>query len=1038
MSPGVATTASRTLADRLETPRRWLREIDRSGLADLGPVRAALEALLDEPIGPGLAEALRRIILLTEVCECLADGGSATAIEVSGFCDRALDDLGTALTDEQAVARSARIVEESSERWGQYLGLIDPAEPLPPDLSDPFAVEPVEEDCPSAIAPADLLRMLMGATEARQDDIGGSEPRPDPLPRGVGSSGAPPTLTPTLSQRERGPDQFLPLPLGEGRGEGAPDAESALTLTLSHKERGPDWLPLGAGQGEGAPGPKPDVEVPASDEDDATLTFPAIGAGMDPELREAFLAEAADLFERIESLVLGLGQGKPDGEALHELGRCFHTLKGASGSVGLVELSTLVHGLENGLEETGGGAAAELVNGLHDGLRQIERILDALRGGTTADLPASIEAGPGLGPEAAGRAVEATDPSPGRPSDAGSLTPSRRNPMAAAPSDATASEGPLRVPSAKIDVLMDLASELITRRGFWSTQAGGMREFAAQSRACRNRLLASIEQLHDLGLAREVPRGVAATPIVIDPDADLPGLVRRLSEQAEDLAALTEIARASTNLLADQSDALDRLTAQLWDALQAIRITPVRGLFLRLARVAHDAGRVEGRQVEVQMIGEEDGLDRAVQDKAMEPLLHVVRNAVGHGIEAPADRVNAGKPMTGHVTLEARREGNTMALSVADDGRGLDYAAIEAKGRRLGLLGAHEPAVVDRLNALIFEPGFSTREAANAISGRGVGMDVVAQEVARLQGTIDLTSEPGKGTRLTIRLPVRLALERAMIVRVDGQALALPVGLIDAVRPFVPGDRQGHGASAVVRVRDQTVRLIDVRDVLGFPAASPTSCPKLLLTHGDGGALGLLVDTIEGTRELVFRPLDPLLGGHPVFSGTSLLASGEVILALRPSGLARRLREAGSPASRSRREPVDRPAAVLVVDDSLSVRRVVTRQLRGFGLNVEEASDGLEALGKLRGRSFGMVLTDLEMPNLDGFDLLAELGRMGLLGSLPVVVASTKCDPETRRRVLGLGARAFVRKPVEPDDLSGVILPLLAGTGPETLFAGSP
>jgi chemotaxis protein histidine kinase CheA/ActR/RegA family two-component response regulator len=732
---------------------------------------------------------------------------------------------------------------------------------------------------------------------------------------------------------------------------------------------------------------------------------------MDPELREAFLAEAADLFERIEALVLGLGRGGPEADALHEMGRCFHTLKGAAGSVGLADLSSLVHALESRLEETPGAAAPELVDQLHDGLRQIDGMLAALRDGQAPKT--------GPHPEVAARG-EAPDPETSRPSatSAESSTP------------AASAEGPLRVPSAKIDALLDLASELITRRGFWASQAGGMREFAAQARACRNRLLASIERLHDLGLAREAPRGAAAAPVAIGPDADLPGLVRRLSEQAEDLAALTEIARASTNLLADQNDALGRLTSQLWEALQAIRITPVRGLFQRLARVAHDAARVEGRRVEVVMIGEDDGLDRAVQDKAMEPLLHVVRNAVGHGIEPPEARARAGKPPAGRVTLEARREGNTMVLSVADDGRGLDYAAIEAKGRRLGLLAPGEAAGPGRLEALIFHPGFSTRDEANAISGRGVGMDVVAQEVARLQGTIDLSSQAGQGTKLTIRLPVRLSLERAMVVRVDGQALALPVALVDAVQPFEPGDREGEGASAVVRVRDRTVPLVDVREALGFPAAPPTSCPKLLLARGDGEALGLLVDAIEGTGELVFRPLSPLLGGHPVFSGTSLLASGEVILALNPSGMARRLREGGRPAPRPDRETAARPAPILVVDDSLSVRRVSARHLRGLGLEVEEASDGLEALGRLRARSYRMVLTDLEMPNLDGFDLLAELGRMGMLAALPVVVSSTKADPETRRRVLGLGARAFVAKPAGADELAGVIVPLLDGARP--------
>ena len=207
---------------------------------------------------------------------------------------------------------------------------------------------------------------------------------------------------------------------------------------------------------------------------------------------------------------------------------------------------------------------------------------------------------------------------------------------------------------------------------------------------------------------------------------------------------------------------------------------------MRLARAIHDAARVEGRQVEVIMKGEETGVDRAVQDKAFEPLLHVVRNAVGHGIESPSDRVRAGKPATGCVTLEAAREGNTLVIDVLDDGKGVDDEAIADKARRLGWLRPDENPSRERLHAFLFRPGFSTKSQANAISGRGVGMDVVAREVEQLRGTVDLASQPGRGTRLTIRLPARLALEPALIVRVGGQPLAVPASQVEYAQPFEP------------------------------------------------------------------------------------------------------------------------------------------------------------------------------------------------------------------------------------------------------------
>ncbi len=305
---------------------------------------------------------------------------------------------------------------------------------------------------------------------------------------------------------------------------------------------------------------------------------------------------------------------------------------------------------------------------------------------------------------------------------------------------------------------MDIVSELIANRRLWTEQAARMESIASLVRNCRNQMLGSLDRLHEAGLGREQAH------MVIDSRSDVAGQLRRLGERADDLAVLAETAQAAAVPMAEHGDALSRLTIQLWDELQAIRVVAVRGLFQRLIRVAHDAARVEGRQVEVVTIGDETGLDRAVQDKAFEPLLHVVRNAVGHGIEAPADRIKAGKPAAGKITLEARREGNTLMISVRDDGRGLDHQAIAAKAQRLGLLAAGEQPSIERLNNLIFRSGFSTKQDVSEISGRGVGMDVVAREVSAQKGTIELQTEPGRGTRLTVRLPARLALETTMIV----------------------------------------------------------------------------------------------------------------------------------------------------------------------------------------------------------------------------------------------------------------------------------
>ena len=438
-------------------------------------------------------------------------------------------------------------------------------------------------------------------------------------------------------------------------------------------------------------------------------------------MREAFLADATDLFERIESFVLGLSSPADHRDSIHELKRCFHTLKGAAGSVGLADLATLVHELEERLGQAECVVSPDLEDLLHQVVNYLEGLIACLRRGDgaastmTAAVAVSVPAATvvpiltAVHPTIATPAFETTITVPP------AVLPATSSPVPSA-------EGPIRVPAARFDELTDLASELIGQGRFWFSQAEAMRTFASAVQDCRSRLAGSLDRLHDTGLWEKGQHPAAA----VDPAADIHVQLRRLEEQVDDLAVVAATAHAAATPMADRGDALVRLSRRIWDSFQSLRIVPIQGLFQRLARVVHDASRVEGRQVEVVMKGEETGVDRAVQDKAFEPLLHVMRNAVGHGIEAPQDRVRAGKPPAGRVTLEARREGNTLIIVVTDDGKGLDDEAIEAKARQLGWLRPDEMSSSERLHGFLFQPGFSTRSQANAISGRGVGMDVVA------------------------------------------------------------------------------------------------------------------------------------------------------------------------------------------------------------------------------------------------------------------------------------------------------------------------
>jgi chemotaxis protein histidine kinase CheA len=1007
--PDPATVPS--LADRLATlagfwQAVWKGEQRLAPPANLDVLRDGLNAIaLEAEAGDqgGLARALRRIALLSEVWECLEcePDQAEAADEVAEFCLRAIEDL----VRDQQIGRDSgdlgildEILRQSDESWSGYLGPVDPtsAEHTIVDVSMSFQEACIaHDDAPPALDQETLLRLLQGAGDAGKQ----------PAPR-----------------------ETLPVP---PRGHESPRGFSAEAERLLRTPVRPETSTSAPHRDERSPAggigtsQEPGLEIPP-----LPTRF-----DLDDEMREAFLADAIDLFERIERIVVGLSGLNHHSDAIRELSRYFHTLKGAAGSVGLNDLATLVHELEERLEQACDGVSPGLNDLLHQVVDYLDALIDRLRRGPAAfhKTTAPPTSGPGailplaaLPPDSpASRATAITEP--------------------VSTSHIPPADGPIRVPAARFDELTDLASELIVQGRFWLSQVEFMKTFAATVHDCRNRLLGSLDRLHDVSLGQLGRRPAA----LFDPETDFPAQLRRLEEQADDLAVLAASAQATAAPMADRGDTLVRLSLQVWDSFQSLRIVPIRGLFQRLARVLHDAARVEGRQVEVVMKGEETGVDRAVQDKAFEPLLHVVRNAVGHGIESPADRVRAGKPATGCVTLEARREGNTLVIVVRDDGKGVDDEAIEAKARQLGWLGPDEKPGRERLHTFLFQPGFSTRSQANAISGRGVGMDVVAREVEHLRGTLDLASQPGLGTQLTLRLPARLALEPALIVRVEGQPLAVPASQVEHAQPFGPAVSSSNAPQEVggtdpapissgemsVTYRDQAIPVVFAREMLGIGHSSSALWPKLVVVQTGIRLVGLVVDTIEGAEDLVIKPLGALLAGHPLVSGASLSIHGEVISVLHPSGLERWLnhgKPSGAIAVASRalgsfRVTAEERMAVLVVDDSISVRRVMARQLRGLGLEVQEASDGLEALGRLRDTPYGLVLTDLEMPKLDGFALLAEINRSVSLSTIPVIVASTRCDPETRRRLRELGAQAVLSKPVDPQELAQVVEPLLPG-----------
>ncbi|MFO0956212.1 MAG: response regulator [Isosphaeraceae bacterium] len=880
---------------------------------DAAPYLEARDACDQGP--PAARAALQAIpeaaplLRLVELWEIFGADDPPTGEAVQGFLRGACERLSRADPGDWAGLVSG-FEAESNRRWGEYLGLLDPWGGGAEAVAEP-EIPAQGPDEPGVDASA-LLQLLMGGQAPR---AGGATPTP-------------------------------PARVVEGPAE-PPRPEVR------------------------APAQAPERQPPASDGPSSPAPTPAeLLAGLDPSLREIFLEEAQELFERIQSIVLELGQGD-DAERLGELKRCLHTLKGASLSVGLSSLGNLAHRTEDRLDEAGSSLDDAAIAALESALSQIEGTLGVLAGRPSGGRPSrEVERPePTAPPESAG-------PVGPRPSLEAASMPIDAAPESPASTAESASDGTLRVPAAKVDELMDVVSELLLRRRCWQDQADRARRWSEAARAASLRLRATAEALSGRNRSG-LPDGVAAG----------------LAEQAEDLQVLAESIRSSEMPLNDEAEALGRLGLQLWDGLQSARILPIKGLMQRLVRVARDAARAEGRQIDVRTVGDDIGLDRSTQDRAFEPMLHLVRNAVGHGIEAPPERKAAGKPEAGRISIEARREGNAVLVEIQDDGRGLDHARIEAKGRRLGLIAPGEKPDADRLNRLIFHAGLSTRESVNEVAGRGIGMDVVAREVARLNGSIGLQTKAGQGTRFTVRLPARLALEQAVVFRLDGRPFGLPIEAISAA--------SGEASSP-----------LDLRALLGIRGSPARKCPTVLEVRSDGRSSAFRVDAIDGPRSLVVRPLGPMLAGHPAVVGSSFTTIGEVVLMLSPGGL---LRLAESPAALGPSTAVaangGEPPRALVVDDSISVRQSHSRHLRALGYRVDEAGDGEQAMRLIRERAYAAVLTDLEMPRMDGLELIAELRRNGRSAGLALIASSTRGD--LGQRALALGAPRFLPKPVD-------------------------
>jgi chemosensory pili system protein ChpA (sensor histidine kinase/response regulator) len=522
-------------------------------------------------------------------------------------------------------------------------------------------------------------------------------------------------------------------------------------------------------------------------------------------------------------------------------------------------------------------------------------------------------------------------------------------------------------------------------------------------------------------------------PLELDRYSNIQQLSRALAESASDLTSLKDLLQSLTTeaegLLVQQS----RVTAELQDGLMRTRMVPFERHVPRLTRLVRQIAKEADKRAELAVEGASGELDRQVLEKMLPPFEHMLRNAVVHGIESSDERQKADKPATGRITIRLHREGSEMVIDVADDGRGLDVEAIRRKAYELDLLQPDSRVTDEEIMDLILTPGFTTAGKVTQAAGRGVGMDVVANEVKKLGGSLRISSVTGQGTNFTVRLPFTLAITQALIVRTGDEVYALPLPSVEGVARIPRGELENllSQSEPSYQYGEQTYKFRHLGMYLGGQAANlPTDepfIPVILVRAGEFSA-ALLTDEMIASREIVVKTVGPQLASIRGISGATILGDGRIVLILDIAALVR----TGAPVVELKKAaptPTDDRPLALVVDDSITVRRVTERFLQRNGMRVATAKDGLDAISVMADQKPDIILLDIEMPRMDGYEFASHVRNDERVADIPIIMVTSRVGDKHRARAIELGVNDYLGKPYQDSELLEAIGRLLEERG---------
>ena len=804
------------------------------------------------------------------------------------------------------------------------------------------------------------------------------------------------------------------------------------------------------------------------------------------EILEFFQPEAEEHLQVVSDCLISL-EGNNNPEEINKLFRAIHTVKGSAAQVGLSRLGAIAHRVEDLIGRLRDGElepspavvdiCLESVDVLKKTLhrqwtdeKSMRAGVDSLLGRIAEFAPVEVEDSE---PVAVARGTEEV-PAEGTDEAAPAAAPAKK---AAKPANAPAAAAKsVRIALSRLDRMMNTVGELVINRTRMVGRVAELEKLVDTLSFSKERLQGKVGEFQEKyefnrisstrqtgpwspSTARQTLTNAASgdtsfwsefSELEMDRYDDFNILSRSMAEISADVNEVLSQLEGFIGRVEGDIDEFTKLAHHLQDEITAARMVPIGTLYSRLSRAVRDAAKSASKLVDLDLSGSETELDNNIIQQISDPLVHLVRNSVAHGIERPEDRVVAGKPELGKVSLRAYHRGNHIYIEVEDDGRGIDYERVKLSAIERGLVS---PETADRLTErdlreMLFHPGFTTAPVKTELAGRGVGLDVVRANLNALNGEIDIQSVSGQGTKFTLKVPLTLIISPALFVRCGVTNFALPLAVVEEIRRLRADEIEDVGGKLLTKVRDVVTEVVRLDTYLGLPPLEPINGYfRMVVANAGNRQIGLVVEEVLGKDEIVIKNLGEYLRRVKLFPGTTIAPDGSLILLidlnrmvanepterrpLQASASAARIFAPGSTAVARGTIPaeaidrVEQERLIVVADDSISVRKFVGRMLEKNGYRVKLAADGMEAAELVAQHGCHLVITDLEMPRMTGYELMVQLRQSPTTRRIPVMVVTSRAGAKHRDRAMKEGATAFLTKPVQEDQLIAAVEQLM-------------